>query len=185
MSNETEIVTDSKKSETEVESKKGKGGKIVLVLCILLIFVLIGVIIYLLMNKDEDEKKRNVVVTEENVEDVVAQLSDQQKVPVGSYQVTQNPTWKFPDGTSASTNAYIENTGTNNNSVYFDVALTETEEIIYESPILPVGSHLENITLDKDLDSGEYDAVVIYHILDNSGESMSTVRVGITIVVNN
>lgn len=178
----------SKETETEKvnETKKGKGGKIVLVLCILLILVLIGVVIYLLMNKEGEEKeKRNVVVTEENVEEMIAQMSEEQKVPMGAYQVTMNPTWKFEDGKAASSNAYVENIETNTNSVYFDVTRSDTEEVIYESPILPVGSHLENITLDKNLAAGSYDAVVTYHILDESEESISTVRVGITIVINN
>lgn len=175
----------SKETEKVNVTKKGKGGKIVLILCILLILVLVGVIAYLLMSKDDEKEKRNVVVTEENVEEIVAQLSEEQKVPMGAYQVTMNPTWKFEDGKAASSNAYVENIETNTNSVYFDVTRSDTEEVIYESPILPVGSHLENIALDKNLAAGSYDAVVTYHILDESEESISTVRVGITIVINN
>lgn len=177
----------SKETENEKvkDVKKGKGGKIVLVVCILLILILLGVVIFLLMGKEDGKEKRNVVVTEENVDELVAQLSEQQKVPAGSYQVTMNPTWKFEDGKTASSNAYVENIETNTNSVYFDVTRSDTEEIIYESPILPVGSHLENIVLDEALSEGSYDAVVTYHILDSEEETISTVRVGITIVINN
>ena len=171
--------------ETEVNEKKKKGGKIVLASCIFIILILIGVIVVLLLDKGEPKKKRDVVVTEKNAEKIVEEMAEEPKVPMGSYQVTMNPTWKFDNSAVASSNAYVENAETNTNSVYFDVIRSDTEEVIYESPIIPVGSHLDEIVLDADLAAGTYDAVVVYHILDENDESMSTVRVGITIVINN
>ena len=41
---------------------------------------------------------------------------------------------------------------TNTNAVYFDIMRSDTEETIFESPVIPVGSHMEGITLDKALD---------------------------------
>ena len=82
-----------------------------------------------------------------------------------------------------SDNAYVENAESNTNSVYFDVTRTDTEETIFESPILPVGSHLENITLDSDLPAGTYDCVVTYHLLDEEENSISTLKLTVTIIV--
>ena len=92
-----------------------------------------------------------------------------------------NSTWNFANGESPSSNAYVENAEANTNSVYFDVTLAETEETIYESPILPVGSHLENITLDTILQAGTYDCIVTYHLLDEKNISISTLKLTLTI----
>ena len=94
-----------------------------------------------------------------------------------------NSTWYCKSGDMPSDNAYVENAESNTNSVYFDVTRTDTEETIFESPILPVGSHLENITLDSDLPAGTYDCVVTYHLLDEEENSISTLKLTVTIIV--
>jgi hypothetical protein len=43
---------------------------------------------------------------------------------------------------------------------------------------------MENITLDEDLDAGTYDCVCIYHLVDENQNTTSTLRVGLTIVVD-
>lgn len=172
--------------KNNVEAKK-KGGKVVLIICILIILALIGVVIYLLLNKDgEEQGRRNVVVNEDNVDKIIEQMQDSERVADGYYEMTMNSTWYFENGTAASDNAYVENTVTNTNSVYFDIVRSDTGETIFESPIIPVGSHMEGITLDKDLDAGTYDCVLIYHLLDEENENdISTVRVSVTIVIEN
>jgi hypothetical protein len=49
--------------------------------------------------------------------------------------------------------------------------------------VIPVGSHLEDITLDKELDDGTYDCVVTYTLVDDDQNPISTVRVALTIVI--
>lgn len=169
------------------EEGKKKGGKIVLIICIVIILALIGVVIYLLTNKESEEQgPRNVVVNEDNVEEIIEQMQDSDRVADGYYEMTMNSTWYFENGTAASENAYVENTVTNTNAVYFDIMRSDTEETIFESPVIPVGSHMEGITLDKALDAGTYDCVLIYHLLDDEYENeISTVRVSLTIVIEN
>lgn len=159
-------------------SGKKKGGKIAFAIGIVVLLILLAVLIYLLLNKEEP--KRNVVVNEDNVEEVLESLEE--PVPAGSYDVKMNSTWNFSSGEAASDNAYVENAETNSNSVYFDVTRTDTEETIYKSPILPVGSHLEDITLDSKLPDGSYDCLVTYHLLDEKDESISTVK--LTLIIN-
>jgi len=78
----------------------------------------------------------------------------------------------------------VANSKDNTNSVYFDIYLAGNEETaIYESPIMPVGSHLENIALKEDLDPGTYDCVVKYNLVDEDGNDLSYVRVSLSIVV--
>lgn len=170
-------------SEQKEKTKKKKGGRIAVGVCIVIIIILIGAIVYLLRNREEDETvRRNVVVNEDNVDEVLEQLQD--PVPAGSYEVKMNSTWNFPSGDAPSDNAYVENVDANTNSVYFDVTRADTEETIYESPILPVGSYLENITLDKNLPSGIYDCLVTYHLLDEDDTSISTVKLTLTINID-
>lgn len=167
-------------SNEEVKSKNKKGGKIGLAICVIVIIVLC-VIIYLLLHREDDKTKRNVVVNEENVEQVLSDIED--RVPAGNYEVMMNSTWTFKNGSASSEDAYVANSRANQNPVYFEITRSDTEEMIFESPIIPVGSHLDNITLDKELPAGSHDCVMTYHLLDDEEESISTVRVGLTIIV--
>lgn len=164
-------------------NKNRKGGKIAIAVCIIVIIALLGVVCYLLFGRKEEPLNRNVVVNEDNVEEVLDELDKKESVPVGYYEAIMNSTWNFKSGDMPSDNAYVENAESNTNSVYFDVTRTDTEETIFESPILPVGSHLENITLDSDLPAGTYDCVVTYHLLDEEENSISTLKLTVTIIV--
>lgn len=167
-------------SEQKESNNSRKGGKIAIAVCVVVIVALAGVIVFLLLEKQEKEPvRRNAVVNEDNVEEVLEHLKE--PVPAGAYEVKMNSTWNFASGDVPSDNAYVENVEANTNSVYFDVTRTDTEETIFESPILPVGSHLENITLDSALQAGTYDCLVTYHLLDDNEESISTVKLTLTI----
>jgi len=179
----------SEGQEQGVSKKKGKGG-LIAVICVgvVIIAVLAGVIVYLLhKNNDENNAEsdpgRGVVVNEDNVEEVLNQLET--PTPPGMYEVVMNSMWSFPSGSEASSDAYVENSTRNSQSVYFDVTLQDTGETVFESPILTVGSHLdsEDIKLDKDLEAGTYDGLVTYHLLDDEGNSVSTVKLTLTIRV--
>ena len=50
--------------------------------------------------------------------------------------------------------------------------------------MLPVGTELRNIKLEKELPKGEYDAVVMYTLVNEKNEEVSTVGFNITISVN-
>lgn len=166
-------------SKQKESNDSRKGGKIAIAVCVVVIVALLGIVIYLLLGKKEEPVRRNVVVNKDNVDEVLEQLED--PVPAGSYEVKMNSTWNFARGDAPSDNAYVENVEANTNSVYFDVTRTDTDETIFESPILPVGSHLENITLDSSLPAGTYDCLVTYHLLDENEESVSTVKLTLTI----
>ncbi len=163
---------------------KGKKGMAVGIACtsIVLVAIIATVIIFVQPNSAE---KRNVVVSPENVDEIIAEMDMAAKTQPGQYEVTMNSTWEFDSGDVASSNAYVENSTANNNSVYFDVALADSEEIIFESPIIPVGSHLESITLDKTLAAGSYDCVLTYHLLDDNDEPISKLNIAVTIVIHN
>lgn len=175
----------TEKGTRKTSEKTGKGGRSALVVCFGVIVVLACVIVFLLLNQNHGEEapKRDVIVNNENAEKVVTELAEKERTPVGSYRVTMNSTWNFSNSASASDNAYVENSEANTNSVYFDVVRTDTNETILESPILPVGTYWDEITLDSELPAGTYDCVLTYHLLNENDEPISKVNVGLTIVV--
>lgn len=120
-------------------------------------------------------------VDESNVDDIMSELSD--KVEEGMFECMMSTTWTFEDAASASSNSYVANVESNRHAIYFDVYLDQTEELIYSSPILPVGSEIHGIKLDKELSAGDYDAIVMYTLVNEAYEEVSTVGFRITISV--
>lgn len=163
--------------------KKGRKKTVGIIILVVVILVLVGVILYLLLRKPEEER-RNVVVTPDNVEEVIKQMEDEDFVEPGYYTVTMNYDWHFATGDAVSEDAYVENMTENTNAVYLDLFLTSDEEnAIYKSPVIPVGSSLRDIALDQKLDAGTYDCVAVYHLIDDDQNTISTLRVTVTVIV--
>lgn len=163
--------------------KKGRKKTVGIIILIVVILVLVGVILYLLSRESEDER-RNVVVTPDNVEEVIKQMEEKDFVEPGYYTVTMNYDWHFATGDAVSEDAYVENMTENTNAVYLDLFLTSDEEnAIYKSPVIPVGSSLQDIALDRKLDAGTYDCVAVYHLVDDNQNTISKLRVTVTVIV--
>lgn len=180
----------------EKQPGKKKTGLYLIVGGLVIIIVLLAVVIVLLMKKSEEvptepensavvtseEPKRSVVVTKDTAEEAVDEMLQGSYVKPGYYSVSMNTTWNFATGDSISEDAYVENLEENTNDVYFDVFLADNEEeAIYESPILPRGSELNGIALDKVLAAGTYDCIMVYHLVDENQNTISTLRIAFTI----
>ena len=98
-------------------------------------------------------------------------------------KVNMNYDWTFDNAKATSTNAYVGNSVNNSNTVYFTIALEGSEDVIYKSPYIPVGSHMENITLNSNLEAGTYEAVLTYHVVDDAYKDMASVSVAVTITI--
>ena len=168
----------------------------VLIVGVVVVAALLGVIVFLLLGRGNDApapvvvnnapEQRAIVVNEDNAEEIVDSIINEPTTPIGYYEVNMNFTWNFPDGQSPSSNAYVENNVTNSSAVYFDVFLQEDESVtLYESPILPRGMHVNEITLAQDLDAGTYPCVIVYHLIDDQQRTTSTLRLTMEIVVEN
>ena len=147
--------------------------------------ILVSTIVYLLVyiNNDQmviDEKKddRPTVITKENYDEVIASLDE--PVEDGSYEVVMNTKWKFSGDTS---NAYVENSRNNTRTVYFDVLLADTKELVYSSPYIPVGEKIEGFALDTKLEPGDYKGLVTYHLVDDDKQEVSHLSVSVTFQV--
>jgi len=170
-------------------NSKNDSLKIVILIGIIVLIALLITIIVILLKKDKpvEERPRNVVVTEDNVEEVYQEISERatnRETAPGFYTVTMNPTWHFKAGEDVSYDAVVENVEGNTNDVYFDIVLESDESIVlYESPIIPRGGKLKDIAFDEKLEVGTYPCVVIYHLVDENQQSVSTLRVTLTIIV--
>lgn len=178
----------SDKAEKQ-DKKVNKGFIVVIVVALAVIAMLVGVIIYLIRSKNngEIEEKRPVVVTEENAEQMAEEIlnrEEPQGVPM-SYQVTMNSTWEFEGGDKASSNAYVANSADNETAVYFDVVRNDTQETIYQSPVIPVGGELNSIKLDTELEAGDYECTLTYHLIDEDQNTLTTVNMWLMVKVAN
>ena len=163
---------------------KSKKGIIIGISCTVVVLIALVALVLVVLKPTGQTETRNVVVTPDNVDEMIEKMKNN-TVQSGQYEVTMNTTWEFEKGDSASTNAYVENSTSNTNDVYFDIVRSDTGETIFSSPTIPVGSHLENITLDSPLEAGTHACVLTYHLLDENGEPISKLNINLEIVVNN
>lgn len=184
-----------KDTVSQAEAKEGKKKSplvTIIIIAVIIICFLGGVIIFLLTRPEpetaaESETDYNRVVTPDNVEEIISQMEEEAHVPAGSYEVSMSPAWVFPDGKSAATDAYVENSTANTNTVYFTIALSDTSEDIYRSPYLTVGSALldGDIKLDTPLSKGLYEAIITYHLVDDEFNELSSISLYMSITIEN
>lgn len=130
---------------------------------------------------EEETKKREYVVTKDNVEEIREEL--QETLSDAYYTVTMTTEWTCSAATNESKDAYIANSTDNNRTVYFNLLLPNTGEVIYSSPFIPVGEELKGLTLDKGLPVGKNTVWVEYHLVDENEQELTTVTVTATITV--
>jgi hypothetical protein len=178
---------------SEQKADSPKSVKAVIVAGIAVIIILLIVVIVLLLTRGgkegkeepKEEARRNVLVTEENVEEVADDFFNEEYTPPGYFSATMSNVWHFSTGDAESDDAYVANDKANSNDIFFDIFLADDEENpIYQSPVIPLGGDLKKIKLDESLEAGTYDCVMIYHLVDEEQNTLSTVRVGLTIEVD-
>jgi|GEM_PF-6399825 len=124
------------------------------------------------------------IITGENVVEI--EQSVRESVARGMFRTYMNTTWSFPDGRSASTNAVMGNSSSNNYPFWFEVMLSGTNEVVLTSGLLPVGTQMAEIKLDTPLAKGEYPAVVQIHMIDEDNETVeSNMGFAITLIIVN
>lgn len=168
----------------DVKNKKSKTTIIILLIVFLVVIVTLASVF--IINKKEDNPSpssasngRGTVVTLDNKDEILADLNN--KVSNGFYEIMMNVEWSFKDASTPSEDAYVANPTTNSNTVYFDVVVDSTGQTVYESPMIPVGYALQDITLKSDLAAGTYPCTLTYHLVDENLKDVSTLAVGVTL----
>lgn len=167
-------------TQTGTESRK-RNGRIIALIVVVLVALILCILLLLLRDREDDGVGR--FVTEDNADDIMADMAE--KVGKGMFECRMTTSWTFEDASSPSTDAYVANAESNLYALYFDVYRQPKDELLYSSPLLPVGTDIDGIKLDKKLPAGEYDAIVRYTLVDENEEEVSTVGFDITISVRN
>lgn len=173
----------SENGQAPVDGQKssGKGLKIAIVVIAILLVIVIAVLLFILLRPEEEPESidaRGTLVTKNNVDEVTINT---EPVEDGYYETSMTIDWHF-NGTE-SEDAYVANVTGNTRTVYFDLNLADTGETIYSSPYIPVGSEMSGLVLEKELEPGTYETVMVYHLVDDDHNEKSKVSVALTIYV--
>lgn len=173
-------------AKTQSKTDTQKRSTAIIIALIALVVIAFSVIIFLLVkpkkvvndNNPTVNGGRGTVITQDNVSEVAnATVQD------NYYMTSMSINWHFNGLTSKD--AYVENAPENTRTVYFDLYRTDNGEIIYSSPYIPVGEKLNGLTLDKALDDGTYETILVYHLVDDDKNELSTLSVSLKIYVTN
>ena len=116
-------------------------------------------------------------------EEIAEKLNE--KVAEGMINISMNTAPYFENGT-AEGNVMIVNEAINNYPQQVEFIRNDTQEVIYQSKAIPVGSKIERAALDVELPAGTYECTAMFHNLDPvGGEIIGTAGAIITITVKN
>jgi hypothetical protein len=150
-----------------------------------IVIVALVIVVVVLATRQEptivttDTGVRGTVATPENIDEIKAQVNE--PVQDGYYRTRMSVDWDFQTSQTPSHNAYVENAPQNTRTVYFDVILDDTNELVYSSPFIPVGAKLEDFALDAKLAKGDYTATVVYHLVDDAHQEITTLSVSVNL----
>jgi hypothetical protein len=166
------------------EKTKNTQRKVFVGIAVVVVIALVAGLVYWLTRAEPPEPEptnggRGIVATPDNMDELRAMV--EQPVEDGYYETRMNVDWVFPSSSEPSENAFVENSINNSRTVYFDLKLAGTEEVIYSSPFIPVGATLEGFTLDARIPAGEYEGIVTYHLVDDDYQELTTVSVSVTL----
>ena len=116
-------------------------------------------------------------------EEIEASLNE--KVAQGMINISMNTSPVYADGTSAG-NIMVVNETINLYPQRVEFIRNDTQEVIYTSNAIPVGSKIEAAPLDVDLDQGQYECTALFHNLDPvTGAVLGTAGAIIYVTVQN
>ena len=116
-------------------------------------------------------------------EEIAEKLNE--KVAEGMINISMNTAPCFENG-KAEGNVMIVNESINNYPQQVEFIRNDTQEVIYQSKAIPVGSKIERAALDVELPAGTYECTAMFHNLDpETGDIIGTAGAIITITIKN
>ena len=116
-------------------------------------------------------------------EEIAEKLNE--KVAEGMINISMNTAPYFENG-EAEGNVMIVNESINNYPQQVEFIRNDTQEVIYQSKAIPVGSKIERAALDVELPAGTYECTAMFHNLDpETGDIIGTAGAIITITIKN
>lgn len=115
--------------------------------------------------------------------DIVKDLNKQ--VQDGMITISMNTEPVFENGLSKG-NLIIENDTSNKHPQVVQIYRNDTNELIYNSSMIPIGSFINEDTLDVNLSKGDYKCTAYFNAVDeDTGEKLGTAGADITIHIQN
>ena len=168
---------------------KPKRKKQILIAALVVLLLAVAGVAYLLLGQDTDgsglELDDNATmgvlpgIDIAQRQDELQQLLDESMI---AFSINTSPV--FATGSSEG-NLMLENPANNAKLLMVEIYRDDTEELIYQSKALPVGSYIENVRLDKVLEPGEYAATAYfkaYHEEDGSYIGQAGAAILITVL---
>lgn len=179
-------------AETKAEEQKKRKKTLVLIIIVLAAAV-VGLVAYIVWYQPQAQElqEKQELQAEKNAQmGIIPGMSDDEiqqrlneKVAEGMLNVAVNPNPVFQNGKSEG-NLRIENIPGNQYAVTVTVTLDGTGEVVYESGLIDPGYFVENVTLDKNLDAGQYPALALFTAYDlKTKEKVGTAGIRINITV--
>ena len=188
-----------KAKEEYVDVPRETRSKDITVYAIIFLVLLVGAGIFLavkLLHKPADtalaSSQSGIVYDSSAVEGGWDNLSPEeiaerlnQKVEEGMINISMNTAPYFENGT-AEGNVMIVNEDINLYPQQVEFIRNDTQEVIYQSKAIPVGSKIERAALDVELPAGTYECTAMFHNLDPvSGEIIGTAGAIINSTIKN
>ena len=185
--------------ETYQDHPKQAKGRIRVVLAVAFLACAIGAGIFLItrlaskpLAKEDARAQTGIVYDSSAVEGGWDNLSPEEiaeklneKVAEGMINISMNTAPYFENG-KAEGNVMIVNESINNYPQQVEFIRNDTQEIIYQSKAIPIGSKIERAKLDVELPAGTYECTAMFHNLDpETGNVIGTAGAIITITIKN
>lgn len=182
--NQKENQNQRQTSNTSSTAGRGLSAKHVVLILGAVVIVTVGVVAAIILTRQPAAAPiaaNNLpVVNSDNLDNVLNSIHD--AVEAGMFETHMNTAWTFKDGKSPSNDAVMGNSQNNNFPFWFEV--TVNGEVVYKSDLLPVGTQVKEIILNKDLDAGTYPATVQIHMVDDNNQPIDgNMSLNITITV--
>ena len=183
--------------EAYQDHPKQAKGNIRVVLAVVFLVCAIGAGFFLItrlvskpLSKEDARAQTGIVYDSSAVEGGWDNLSPEeiaerlnQKVEEGMINISMNTAPYFEDG-KAEGNVMIVNESINNYPQQVEFIRNDTQEVIYQSKAIPVGSKIERAALDVELPAGTYECTAYFHNLDpETGDIIGTAGAIITITI--
>ena len=188
-----------KVKEEYIDAPRETRSKDITVYAVIFLVLLVGAGIFLavrLLHKPADmalaDSKSGIIYDSSAVEGGWDNLSPEEiaeklneKVAEGMINISMNTAPYFENG-KAEGNVMIVNESINNYPQQVEFIRNDTQEVIYQSKAIPVGSKIERAALDVELPAGTYECTAMFHNLDPvSGEIIGTAGAIINITIKN
>jgi len=178
-------------------SKSKKGILILIVIIILILLLIIGGLIWYIstvlkkdpMSVENTDKSQGKIGYEATVivdnpdalQDAVDGLIEQ--AAEGTMTLEMKTEAVSADGLNFK--CQLGNAQENRYEMFMVIYRDDTQEEIYRSGLLPIGTHIESFTTNKPIDEGVYEGTIVYNQVEDDQETIhSQVNIGITLMVD-